>query len=244
MAEATILKGLVLYRQHSYEQSRAAFEAALNLFAGNNFRQGEANSLLRLGDLQVRVDDLDGARGFYETALPIYREIHDRLGEANCLKSLGVLRMSVSDLDGARGSYETALSVYREIHDRLGEANCLLRLGDLQVSVGDLDGARRLFDQYDDESSASFQWSRILERHLAGDEAKAVMLLAEARKDNAFVEPYFEHFSGSDFFEGELRPHPRHWTDLAEQVHCFRGFHLPLLEWGESTGPCPILPFS
>ena len=58
------------------------------------------------------------------------------------------------------------------------------------LARGDLDGARRLFDQYDDEGSAAFQWSRILERHISGDEAKAVTLLAEARKDNAFVEPY------------------------------------------------------
>ncbi len=60
----------------------------------------------------------------------------------------------------------------------------------LYLTRGDLDGARRLFDQYDDEGSAAFQWSRILERHISGDEAKAATLLAEARKDNAFVEPY------------------------------------------------------
>jgi len=37
----------------------------------------------------------------------------------------------------------------------------------LYLTRGDPDGARRLFDQYDDESSALFQWSRVLERHLS-----------------------------------------------------------------------------
>ncbi len=60
----------------------------------------------------------------------------------------------------------------------------------IYLTRADLDGARRLFDRYEKDGSAAFRWSRILERHISGDEAKAVTLLAEARKDNAFVEPY------------------------------------------------------
>ena len=80
-------------------------------------RLGEANCLKSLGDLLLRVADLDGARKAYEEALPIYREIRERLGEANCLQSLGDLLLRVADLDGARKAYEEALPIYREIRE-------------------------------------------------------------------------------------------------------------------------------
>ena len=110
-------------------------------------RSGEANCLKSLGDLQMRVDDLEGAKQSYEEALPIYREIRDRLGEANCLQSLGDLQMRVDDLEGAKQSYEEALPIYREIRDRLGKANCLKSLGDLQRRVSDLEGAKQSYEE-------------------------------------------------------------------------------------------------
>ena len=87
--------------------------------------------------------------------------------------------------DEAIGHYEAMLDLNPD--DNQGIRDLLLACYLMQ---GDLDGARRLFDENEDDGSATFQWSRVLERHLAGDEAKAVTLLAEARKDNTFVEPY------------------------------------------------------
>jgi len=100
-------------------------------------------------------------------------------------QELAALLHDAGRTDDAIAHYEAMLDL--NPNDNQGLRYFLLAL---YLTRGDLDGARRLFDQYDDEGSASFQWSRILERHLAGDEAKAVTLLAEARRDNAFVEPY------------------------------------------------------
>ncbi len=107
---------------------------------------GAVSCLKSMGDLQMRVADLDGARSSYESALLIFREIRARLGEANCLKSMGDLQMRVDDLEGARSSYESALPIFREVRTRLGEANCLKSLGDLQMRVDDLDGARSSYE--------------------------------------------------------------------------------------------------
>ena len=87
--------------------------------------------------------------------------------------------------DEAIGHYEAMLEL--NPNDNQGIRDLLLAC---YLTRGDLDSAGRLLDQYREDASATFQWSRVLERHLAGDEAKAVTLLAEARKDNAFVEPY------------------------------------------------------
>jgi len=58
------------------------------------------------------------------------------------------------------------------------------------LEADDLDGARRLFDEYEDEGSAMFLWSRVLERVLSEDEGGARKALADARKTNKHVEPY------------------------------------------------------
>src|SRR3990172_6937330 len=119
----------------------------------------EANVLQALGDLKVRVDDLEGGGGNKERACPISREIHARLGEANVLQALGDLKVRVDDLDGARRDYETALPIYREIHDRLGEANTFLSMGRMALMTGDegqgikwLTYADRLYEKIHDQT--------------------------------------------------------------------------------------------
>ncbi|MBN8592031.1 MAG: TIR domain-containing protein, partial [Anaerolineae bacterium] len=99
-------------RRRLLDQSLAAAEASQYIF-------GAANTLQALGDLSLRVDDLDGARAFYDRALPIYEQIGDRLGAANTLQALGDLSLRVDDLDGARAFYDRALPIYEQIGARL-----------------------------------------------------------------------------------------------------------------------------
>lgn len=60
----------------------------------------------------------------------------------------------------------------------------------LYLAVGNLDGVQRLFKQYEDEGSAVFAWSRVLERFLADDEPGAAAALKEARSVNKHAEKY------------------------------------------------------
>ena len=50
--------------------------------------EGEANTLLALGNLKMRRQDLDGALPDYRNALKIYRDIDEKLGEANALRAI------------------------------------------------------------------------------------------------------------------------------------------------------------
>ncbi len=100
-------------------------------------------------------------------------------------QELAELLRDANRIDDATAHYEAMLDLNPD--DNQGIRDMLLACYLMQ---GNLDGARRVFDENEDDGSATFQWSRVLERHLAGDEAKAVTLLAEARKDNTFVEPY------------------------------------------------------
>jgi tetratricopeptide (TPR) repeat protein len=60
----------------------------------------------------------------------------------------------------------------------------------LYFLADNLDGVRRLFHEYEDEGSAVFAWSRVLERHLSGDEKAATKALKDARKTNKHVMKY------------------------------------------------------
>ena len=60
----------------------------------------------------------------------------------------------------------------------------------LYLLADNLEGVRRLFKEFDDEGSAVFAWSLVLERHLSGDESGAAKALKEARKCNKHAEKY------------------------------------------------------
>jgi len=123
--------------------------------------------------------------GFFEENAGHFWGILETRPYMRARQELAELLRDAGRTDEATKHYEAMLDL--NPNDNQGIRYFLLAF---YLTRGDLDGARRLFDQYDDEGSATFQWSRILERHISGDEAKAVTLLAEARKDNAFVEPY------------------------------------------------------
>ncbi len=81
-------------------------------------REGEANVLKAMGDLQMRVADLAGARASYEKALPLYRQIEDRLGEANVLTGIGRLALTEDNQADADRLLEQAIAIYQTFEDR------------------------------------------------------------------------------------------------------------------------------
>ena len=102
-------------------------------------RGGEANCLKGLGDLAMRVSDLDAASRYYQQALPLYREIKDRLGEANCLQSLGLMALARNDPAAAFEQFVKVLSIYRTIGARLGEQATLGYLARTAATTGEMD---------------------------------------------------------------------------------------------------------
>jgi tetratricopeptide (TPR) repeat protein len=64
------------------------------------------------------------------------------------------------------------------------------RLLNCYLATDNLEGAQRLLRQYDEDSSAVFNWGKTIERFLAGDQKGAERALRLAQKDNRFVGLY------------------------------------------------------
>ena len=104
---------------------------------------GEANCILRLGDIALARSQHEQARSCYQEALPLYREVGDRLGEANCILRLGDIALDRADPEQARSRYEEALPLYRQVGELLGEADCIQSLGDIALRRSDHEQARQ-----------------------------------------------------------------------------------------------------
>jgi hypothetical protein len=61
-------------------------------------------TLQSLGDMELRVDELDKARARFEEALPIFRAVGDRQCEADTLKNLRDLKLRADELSNGRAS--------------------------------------------------------------------------------------------------------------------------------------------
>lgn len=110
-------------------------------------KKGEADILVMLGELKLRIDDLEGARVDYERALPIYKMISDRQGEALALKAFGDLAMRLGNFPEAQTVYEQALAIYQDHPSGLGRANVFQGLGYAKLGQRDYEGARADFGQ-------------------------------------------------------------------------------------------------
>ena len=101
-------------------------------------------------------------------------------------------RQELADLLREAGRTDEAVEHYEQMLDLNPNDNQGLR--DLLLACyllgRNLAGAERLFQQFDGDASATFQWARVLEKHLADDGDGAVATLRSARKDNPFVEDY------------------------------------------------------
>ena len=78
-------------------------------------RQGEAASLINLGNIANTRGDLAEAERLYRESLAIKREIGDRQGEATSLKDLGELMLEKGDIDTGKKLIEDSHLIEREI---------------------------------------------------------------------------------------------------------------------------------
>ncbi|OBQ41769.1 MAG: hypothetical protein AN485_01235 [Anabaena sp. MDT14b] len=122
-------------------------QQALAIYQKLKDRNGEANSLLNLGNAYKSLGQYPKAIEFYQQSLAIVREIGDRNGEASSLNNLGSAYRNRGQYPKAIEFYQQSLAIVREIGDRNGEASSLNNLGSAYNSLGQYPKAIEFFQQ-------------------------------------------------------------------------------------------------
>ena len=114
-------------RSEAVERYQAAYKAAIRL----KDLYGQANTQKGLGDLAMRVDDLQSAAQRYEAALDLFTQIDAKLGQANTLLSQADLLDAEGDLEQALRNFEMAIAIYQSFNDGYSLAVAFGSLGEL-----------------------------------------------------------------------------------------------------------------
>jgi tetratricopeptide (TPR) repeat protein len=134
-------------------------------------KEGEANTLQAIGDVQQFQKDNEAALQSYAQALDLFRAVGSRLGEANTLQAIGNLQLDQGHGEEALKLFEQALNLYQQIGDRVGQANIYWNLGLRLVQNGAFKEAEPLLAQALDLAQQfapghpiTEQWSAVLEQ--------------------------------------------------------------------------------
>jgi len=138
LARALYTKGLVNFRLGNGEAALALGERALTISMQAGARYQMALSL----DLLASVHDYmlghpEQAAHYYEQALGVFRELGNRMGMGAMLNNLGENARLRRDFKTAVVRYQEALKVAREIGARDGEISSFSNLGGARVGLGE-----------------------------------------------------------------------------------------------------------
>jgi CHAT domain-containing protein/tetratricopeptide (TPR) repeat protein len=130
-----------------WERAGVAFDAALSKWREAGDAVWEAATLLNLGAVRLRLNQVQPARQALESALVLQRRLGDRRGEASTLSNLGNVFSALEQQESARAYYEQALAIRREIQDRVGEAGTLTNLCNVYKAEGQYERARDCYER-------------------------------------------------------------------------------------------------
>jgi len=158
----TIAQTVIPNQPDAYTDVQIEVARALYRRGAVNFRLGNAEAVLSLGERALAISRQVGARReialsfellalvhetmlgqpeqavhYYEQALEVFRELGNRLGVGGMLNNLGENARLRRDFKIAVARYQEALKVAREIGAREGEISSLSNLGGARIGLGE-----------------------------------------------------------------------------------------------------------
>lgn len=169
-----------IWRVQNYGRSKAKpmFTQALEEFRKVGSKAGEAQSMMKLGEVEYFLvetnEECEQVKVGLEEARRIFESIGDKRGIADCLRIIGrITSIGEKNFEEGRSTLEEALERYREIGDRTGEAQILQILGwalangsEYQEAIGMFEQAKEVFEALDDRLGASL-CTKDIERYRA-----------------------------------------------------------------------------
>ena len=161
---------------------------ALELFRQGGDHDGEAISLLHLGQIAIYEANHELARSYLQQSLTIARRLERREVVADCELTLGEVDLEEGNATAAREHFDRSLTVCREAANKRGEANALWWLGKADLHACNARGARPQLVEALKEFRAADMWKELLGcledhavlAHLEGSAEAAVRIAATA----------------------------------------------------------------
>merc|ERR1719401_1100543 len=87
--------------------------------------------MLAIAEVNLRVQDVEGALVFYKKARSTYNEIKDSRSEAAAFHKIAQLCTTIGDVEEATWSIQRATALFRKMKDKVGEAGIMLLGADM-----------------------------------------------------------------------------------------------------------------
>ncbi len=140
---ALVSTATVLARLGRLDEAQQAFEAALDVLAGNN-GWGIARARYGSGMLAVARGDNELALAQFTAALQMFSELDARPEMAGCLAGIGRVQLAAGELASAAASLASSLRLSVAAGQRLGIARGVEAVAGLAAAAGDAELAARL----------------------------------------------------------------------------------------------------
>ena len=141
---------LELYQEGSEESLNQAVEVgqqARELFRGAGDQEGEAFSLLDIGNTYRALGDIQQALEHYSQVLPLSRDFGDQCIEAVALNNIGFIYRALDENQQALSYYKQALPLSHAVTCQPEKVKILTNIGTVYSSLGDTQQALEYYNQ-------------------------------------------------------------------------------------------------
>lgn len=108
-------------------------------FLQTGFREGQAELLLRLGNLFSLQNMFDAAEDAYKESLSLFIKLKNELKTAHAYAGYGTAMGRRGEYDESAGHLISALQIFEKLGDQQGIANTYLKLGTVYTYINNLD---------------------------------------------------------------------------------------------------------
>ncbi len=140
-------QGVQLYKASRYREAIQVLESTLGIYRDIKDRNGEAISILLLGEAYRNLRQYQKAIDLYQQSLAIFKQIGDLNGEASSLNNFGLAYDSLNQYQKAINFHQQSLAIRKQIGDREGEAWSLYNLGSTYRKLGQYQEEVDLYQQ-------------------------------------------------------------------------------------------------
>jgi len=131
----------------NYQQAITILQKALKIYISIDNKQGERNTLTKLGNIYQTLKNNIEALSFHKRALQLSREINDPSGILRSLISLGSTHEKLGDYKLAIEYFNEALQLSNKIGTDTEKASLFSNLGQVLTSIGQYEDAIKLHQQ-------------------------------------------------------------------------------------------------